>query len=210
MRTLNLICKIGIALISILPYSAGQTDYISEMKEYRSQYIQSVTSGNNTPLQPEDEKFLSFYKADAKYKLICKVNPVTDAKAFEMPTYSGLTRTYIKYASCECRLGKKKFYPVLYKNLSQPQNPIYRTHLFLPFKDNTSGADSYGGGRYINLDIKDIEQGTITIDFNKAYNPYCAYSDGYNCPIPPKENHFDLLIAAGEKMYKGPIKKSKN
>jgi uncharacterized protein (DUF1684 family) len=74
----------------------------------------------------------------------------------------------------------------------------------LAFTDLTNGEDTYGGGRYIDLYISDIAEGHITIDFNKAYNPYCAYSDGYNCPIPPASNSINLEIKAGEKMYKGP------
>ena len=71
-------------------------------------------------------------------------------------------------------------------------------HLFLPFTDNTNGVETYGGGRYIDLKIP--AGNTINIDFNKAYNPYCAYSDKYSCPIPPPENHLDIEIKAGIKL----------
>lgn len=209
MKYYKIFSLVSIAMSVIVFSVNGQKEYLDGMKEYRQKYIQSVTNGNNTPLMPEDAGYMHFFKPDPKYVLECKVMPESQAKAFEMPTYSGLTRTYIKYATCECKLGKSTFKPVLYKNLSQPQNPVYRNHLFLPFKDATSGAESYGGGRYINLDVNDIENGKIIIDFNKAYNPYCAYSDGYNCPVPPKENHFKLAIKAGEKNYTGPIKKRK-
>ena len=87
--------------------------------------------------------------------------------------------------------------------------PGMKDHLFVPFKDWTNGEESYGGGRYIDLKTGDITDGKITIDFNKCYNPWCAYSDGYNCPIPPVENHFELKIEAGEKMWTGKKKKAK-
>lgn len=78
----------------------------------------------------------------------------------------------------------------------------YADHLFIPFTDMTSGEESYENGRYIDLSIADVESGHFTIDFNKAYNPYCAYvSDLYNCPIPPKENHLSIKIKAGEMKY---------
>jgi uncharacterized protein (DUF1684 family) len=77
----------------------------------------------------------------------------------------------------------------------------YKNYLFLLFTDATSGADSYGGGRYIDLSMQDIIDNSVLIDFNKAYNPYCAYASGYNCPIPPRENHIPFPIKAGEKDF---------
>ncbi|HEX6333812.1 MAG TPA: DUF1684 domain-containing protein, partial [Flavisolibacter sp.] len=80
-------------------------------------------------------------------------------------------------------------------------NTEYRNHLFLPFTDATTGKTTYEVGRYIDLQITDIREGWVTIDFNKAYNPYCAYTSGYNCPIPPAENRLPVAIEAGEKSY---------
>jgi uncharacterized protein len=186
--------------------SVLKTEYLQLMSQYREDHIRSVTSGNNTPLKPEDSPFLHFYPVNSIYKVTCLVKTDENARPFEMPTYSGITRSYIKYAACECRINNVVIRPELYKNLTQPANPLYRNLLFLPFKDETNGAETYGGGRYINLEISDIVNGKITIDFNKAYNPYCAYSEGYNCPIPPKANHFNISIPAGEKNYTGPIR----
>lgn len=186
--------------------AASHTEYLNQMSQYREGHILSVTSGNNTPLKPEDSPFLHFYPINSLYKVTCLVKTDDNSKPFEMPTYSGITRTYIRYAECECRINNVVFRPELYRNLTQPANPLYRNLLFLPFKDKTNGDETYGGGRYINLDISDIAEGKITIDFNKAYNPYCAYSEGYNCPIPPKANHFDISILSGEKNYTGPIR----
>jgi uncharacterized protein (DUF1684 family) len=73
------------------------------------------------------------------------------------------------------------------------------TGLFVPFRDGTSGVTTYGAGRY--LDLEPNEDGTVTIDFNLAYNPSCVYSDGWSCPIPPPENWLSVPIEAGEKMY---------
>ena len=73
----------------------------------------------------------------------------------------------------------------------------YKDYLFFPFTDLTNGEESYSGGRYIDLHIPEGEE--IVIDFNKAYNPYCAYASGFSCPIVPKENHLSLRITAGIK-----------
>lgn len=73
---------------------------------------------------------------------------------------------------------------------------VERGRFFLPFRDGTSGQESYGGGRY--LDPRQRPDGTLVVDFNYAYNPYCAYSEGWSCPIPPLENHTKARIEAGE------------
>lgn len=70
---------------------------------------------------------------------------------------------------------------------------------FLPFRDSTSGKETYGAGRYLEFEAND--DGTVTVDFNMAYNPYCVYSDGYSCPVPPVENWLDVAIRAGEKNF---------
>ena len=76
----------------------------------------------------------------------------------------------------------------------------YEDYLFLPFTDKTNGDSSYGGGRY--LDLKLPEGDSIIIDFNQAYNPYCAYNDKYSCPVPPKSNNLDIEVLAGVKTFK--------
>jgi len=74
-----------------------------------------------------------------------------------------------------------------------------KTTLFIPFMDKTSGHTTYGGGRYLEADFPVGDH--ILLDFNKAYNPYCAYSEGYSCPLPPKANVLKIPIEAGEKSF---------
>lgn len=94
----------------------------------------------------------------------------------------------------------------VYQNMGLNQIPGYKDHLFLPFTDDTNGETTYGGGRYIDLLRSELEDGRFQLDFNTAYNPWCAYSDGYNCPVPPSENRLPVAIQAGEMMYAGPHK----
>jgi hypothetical protein len=77
----------------------------------------------------------------------------------------------------------------------------YKNYLFIPFTDVTNGTDTYEGGRYIDISTSDIRDNKLTLDFNKAYNPYCCYTNGYNCPIPPKENELTIAVNAGEMKY---------
>ncbi len=81
--------------------------------------------------------------------------------------------------------------------LEDPQSD----YLFLPFKDDTNGETTYGGGRYLNLSISTLEEEGCYVDFNKGYNPWCAYRDGFNCPIPPAANHLQFEVKAGERGF---------
>ncbi|MCK5678470.1 MAG: DUF1684 domain-containing protein, partial [Flavobacteriaceae bacterium] len=87
----------------------------------------------------------------------------------------------------------------IYQNQKLILTTDYEDYLFLPFTDKTNGESTYGGGRYLDLKIPDGD--TTVIDFNKAYNPYCAYNHKYSCPIPPKANQLDVEINAGVKAY---------
>ena len=94
----------------------------------------------------------------------------------------------------------------IYQNLRLIKDSLYRDHLFLPFKDLTNGESTYGGGRYLDFKQGDIQNGILILDFNKCYNPWCAFSDGYNCPVPPVPNHLEIAIEAGERNFKGDKK----
>ena len=93
------------------------------------------------------------------------------------------------------KLKGKKFKLNVYQSQDLSRKPEYADYLFLPFTDNTNGLTTYGGGRYIDLKLP-LEK-TVTLDFNKAYNPYCAYSKNYSCPIPPASNDLDISIPVG-------------
>jgi uncharacterized protein (DUF1684 family) len=186
--------------------SKNETSYVKIIKEYRKTYKEGFITDPRSPLQKSDLKQLDFYIPDENWKFNAQFSKNEIPKPFELPTYSGLTRTYIVYGYLTFALKKDTFVMEVYKNIQQPINPLYKNNLFLPFKDHTNGEQTYGGGRYINLDVTDINDGFLEVDFNKAYNPWCAYSSGYNCPIPPIANHLDIEVTVGEKQYKGKYK----
>jgi uncharacterized protein len=201
--------RISIFLLLILnACSAKKTlsTYSVTLKEYREKYKTGFLNDPRSPLKVEDLPYLDFFPEDENWKLNCTCQRVTDAKPFEMPTYSGVTRTYLLHSIATCAYGNQSIKLHLYKNIHQPINPLYKNNLFLPFKDYTNNESTYGGGRYINLLDTDIKNETIEIDLNKSYNPWCAYSDGFNCPIPPRDNHIELEVNAGEKNFKGKYK----
>jgi uncharacterized protein (DUF1684 family) len=113
-----------------------------------------------------------------------------------MPTTSEEKRPFTRYAQVHFQLQGQSCNLTIFKALQGKG----AGELFLPFKDYTSGTETYGAGRY--LDIKIPADNQIDIDFNLAYNPYCAYSDEYSCPLPPKENFLKVRILAGEQVYK--------
>jgi len=106
-------------------------------------------------------------------------------------------RPSLKYGYVEFTLNNQNYQLQIYKIIRT--DPKYQHYLFLGFTDETSNNETYGGGRYI--DLEENEDNYYTIDFNYAYNPYCAYNPKYSCAIPPKENHLEVAIEAGEKKW---------
>lgn len=178
-----------------------------DIETHRIEYKSDFLKDERSPLKQEDLSNLDFYPALANGKVKATFTLTPDAEPFDLPTYSGITRSYRKYGTATFIWEKKKVDLSLYQNMTLISNPLHKDYLFLPFKDETNSVTTYGGGRYLNMSKEDTNDGFITIDFNKAYNPWCAYSDGYNCPIPPKENHLPFPVYAGEKAYKGEVHK---
>ena len=143
---------------------------------------------------------MRFYPNNDKLKVMATIVKNPNPVPFDVTTSSGMIKQFHKYADAKFTLDGKEYSLEIHQNLKSMRMPQYRTLLFLPFNDLTNGDETYGGGRYINLDIKDIKDGKLEINFNECYNPYCAYSAGYNCPIPPLANKLDIAITAGEKM----------
>jgi len=202
---MNQFILLTILLVTVVTVSAQD-----DLNAYREQYKQDFLTDPRSPLKEADLQYLDFFPELPKAVITAEFQLTPAEQPFEMPTYSGVTRTYRKWGIASFTWGPFSSNLVLYENMTNKSNPLYKDYLFLPFKDNTNGETTYGGGRYLNMSKADTEDGKITIDFNKAYNPWCAYSDGFNCPIPPLDNKLPYAIEAGEKLYKGEHKKVKN
>ena len=189
---------LGLLLITVSVACAQ--DFKKETDKYRKKYKEEFLSSANSPLKEADLPFLQFYEADSAYRVVAKFEK-SRGQSFEMPTYSGVNKTYVKYGKVKFRINGRKQTLTVYRSLSLQQLAKYKDYLFIPFKDKTNGDESYGGGRYLDLKTTDIKDGELVLDFNKAYNPYCAYNHKYSCPIVPSENHLDAEIRAGVKKF---------
>ena len=116
-----------------------------------------------------------------------------------MKTSTSRLPEYKKYGTLYFEIDGKKRKLNLYQNVELIKKPGFEDYLFLPFSDLTCGKESYIGGRYI--DMRFPKSDTVLIDFNTAYNPYCAYNHKYSCPIVPLENDLDVAILAGVKTF---------
>ena len=118
-----------------------------------------------------------------------------------MPTTTDRLPLYRKYGIATFTLNNKKLELSLYQHQTTSTSYSDENLLFLPYKDTSNGTTSYGGGRYIDIETPKKDNNTIIIDFNKSYNPYCAYNYKFSCPIPPIENNLPIAILAGVKAY---------
>lgn len=167
-------------------------------KTINSEYADAKTS----PLMEEDLKTfksLEFYPIDGKYFVNAKFVKAKNEKVFEMKTTGTRTPKYIKYGTLYFTLNGTALQLNVYRSIDLSKTKEYKDHLFLPFSDLTSEKGSYIGGRYIDLKIP--KGNSIAVDFNQAYNPYCAYNHKYSCPLVPLENDLKVEIKAGVKTF---------
>lgn len=201
--------KIFPILFLFISLNTFAQSYTEQIAKHREVYKQDFLKDSHSPLKEADLQHLHFYEIDSAYSIMAKVDILKNEKIFKMPTYDGTSKEFYRYAKISFNLNGTSIIMTLYKNVALSANPAYKDLLFLPFTDQTNQKETYGGGRYIDLREKDIKDNQIEVDFNKAYNPYCAYSDGYRCPVPPEENDLQVEVKAGEKLYTGE-KKHKN
>ena len=178
--------------------------YEQQIDAYRTELKTAFEKEADGPLPKENLDFLSYYPANETFNLQAEVEILYGEKPFNMPTSDGTSKVYKRYALLHFSISGVKQTLTAYQSATLLEDPQYKDYLFVPFLDLSNGKETYAGGRYLELNAKDIQQGKITLDFNKAFNPYCAYSTGYRCPQPPLENTLTLAINAGEKAYLGP------
>jgi uncharacterized protein (DUF1684 family) len=205
MKTKNIII-IGVVIISVVSiyysFSGGETSegYVTKIKKMREEkHHDMLTAPDSTFANDTTQTFkgLNYFPIDADYRISAKLVPIESKKTVLLPTSDGKQKSYLEYAYAEFEMQSVENKLLILEIMDMGP---YRGTLFLSFADKTSAKETYGAGRY--LDIKKTPgAASVTLDFNEAYNPYCAYNDNFSCPFPPPENILNIEIKAGEKTY---------
>ena len=174
--------------------------------EYQQKLNAVFKDASKSPLKNKDLKSfkgLDFFPVDSSYIIIASIEKTPDTPFLGMVTNTEEKSYYRKFGILTFTLKEKEMQLTLYESLEESENPVFKDYLFLPFTDETSGSDSYGGGRYMDVFKSKINtNGTLELNFNNTYNPYCAYNDDYSCPLTPRDNHLSMEILAGVKDFK--------
>lgn len=205
MKTKNIFLLVIIIAGIIVIYNSLDPDesdpaYIAQIEEDRKGNDRFMRTSDQSPFGEDKKNFkgLNYFPIDIRHRIVADLIPIADKKTVVLGTSDGKEQHLIEYAYAEFKFDGSKNRLLILESIER--GPTLGT-LFLAFGDKTSGGETYGGGRY--LDIKKVPgSSTIKLDFNKAYNPYCAYNDTYSCPLPPRENLLEVAIKAGEKNYK--------
>ena len=198
---MKLVITFGILFICFISCNEGKQPIKGEtpfQRELNAEYKDATTS----PLTEEDRKEfegLDFFKYDSTYAVKAQFTRTEGEPVFKMKTTTDRLPEYVKYGILKFSVKGEKYQLNVYQNQDLKTQNGYEDYLFLPFSDETNGFESYGGGRYIDLRIP--KDDTLVIDFNSAYNPYCAYNHKYSCPIVPRENYLKTRIEAGVKAF---------
>ncbi|WP_092208922.1 DUF1684 domain-containing protein [Bizionia echini] len=173
----------------------GETDW-------QRQQNADFKDASKSPLKAKDRKgfkTLDFFPVDSSAIVEATLKRTPDSDWFLMQTTTDRVSNERIYGIVTFELQGRPFELAVYQGQDLMTKAGFEDYLFLPFMDNTNGDSTYGGGRYLDLRIPEGDH--MIIDFNKAYNPYCAYNAKYSCPIVPRNNYLDIKVEAGVKAF---------
>ena len=201
MKTISIFYSVLILLIFIGCQS--QKRPIKSQSEFQRQQNSFFKDASKSPLKPKDLKVfegLDFFPIDSLLVVEAQLQRTPNTPFFDMKTTTKrVTRERI-FGVLSFTINNESYTLNVYQGAPESDSESESDYLFLPFLDATNGTETYGGGRYIDLTIPEGNQ--MTVDFNKSYNPYCAYNEKFSCPIVPRENYLSLKINAGIKRFK--------
>ncbi len=167
-----------------------------QLEKTRKEKDSFFKNQNYSPLTDQQRKSfvkLKYYGINQLLKFQVELKQYEEQNKIDIMTSKGIVQEHIRFGYVEFEIFSKKYS----LNVFTQQDS---DHLFVPFKDKTNGIETYGAGRYVELEH--ISNNYYTLDFNSAYNPYCAYNDNWVCPLTPFENNLSVEIRAGEKNFK--------
>jgi len=192
---------IGLMIVIILIYSFRGSNtfnfekYKVELSQYREERNRFMQFNQDSPL-PEEGKAdfdgLNYFPADSSFRIVANLNSIDDPKTISLNMTNGAPEKYKEIGYAKFTHANKVANLLVMKSVESGD-------LFLPFWDATNGVSTYGGGRY--LDPEMLSNNKILLDFNFAYNPFCAFAESYACPIPPLQNKIPFAVEAGEKIW---------
>ncbi len=188
-----------ILTIFVVKRIEGPNEYINSILEKRQRIDLFMEQSPDSPFTAEQRSTfqgLSYFPPDPAFRVTARLALIAGQEELLVPTSDGTVRRYVRYAWAEFDLQGNRQRLLLLKD----RDSRVSNRLFLAFRDRTSGKETYGGGRYI--DLFQQREADITIDFNLAYNPYCVFNYTYSCPLAPEENLLEVPIPAGEKMVR--------
>ncbi|WP_020529297.1 DUF1684 domain-containing protein [Flexithrix dorotheae] len=197
---LGLVAVVALIIIYSISGEELSEQYEREIATFRQEKNEMFKTSDQSPLDRNQKKAfdsLDYYPINIAYKVTADFEKVPIPEVIQIQTSSNQKRNFKKLGKARFYLEGKAHSILVLKSTDKLAKDV----LFVPFGDETSGFDTYGAGRYLDAELKDDK---IILDFNLAYNPYCAYNPEYECPLPPKENLLDVSIMAGEKNFKSP------
>jgi uncharacterized protein len=187
--------------------SAEEQTYTRELQEFRAEKDAFFREEPQSPIPSKERKDftgLRYFPPNVALRVAATVEPLPDYEEVVLTTSDGQQRPFQRYATLRFDVDGTSTQLTAYLSpLSQRQHGdhVHEEAMFIPFRDALAGKETYGAGRYVEVDGPEEGESTVTLDFNLAYNPYCAYNVNYSCPIPSAENTLRVPIRAGEQVY---------
>ena len=193
------IAIIGIVFYSLNDAKPNNSKYLAELNKFRRDKNQSFRQSENSPLETTQKAqfdSLKYYSGDPAFMPHADIVRNATPDTVTLQTTGNKAEKYLNWGTVKFSINNSPQQLQLYLKADGRDST-----LFIPFTDLTNGHDTYGGGRYLDAPLPKLNDTEIELDFNRAYNPYCAYNNEYSCPVPPAENRLQLAIPAGEKSF---------
>ena len=174
-----------------------EREYVERLESHREEKSEFFSDHPRSPI-PDDERAsfdgLEYYPVDPEYRFVVALDEHDEKERVTVETTTGEDREYLRWGTFTVELAGESVTLQAYRG--DPDED----RLWVPFRDETSGEETYGAGRYLDLEADDrTDDGRWVLDFNTAYNPTCAYAEGFSCPLPPSENWLDVPVWVGER-----------
>lgn len=176
------------------PAAETTGDFRADLLREREEKDRTFREGDESPILDKSAfRGLTYFEPDESFRVRATIERMQRGATFTVKMTQGAAETYTPYALATFTLAGQKCRLLLFESTEKGQ-------LFVPFRDGTSGQETYGGGRYLDVPEEAVRGNTVELDFNRAYHPFCVFNPEYTCPIPPSENTLPVAVRAGERL----------